>query len=33
MISAESQKLEAVKTHKRGLMQQLSPSPEDQNIV
>lgn len=28
LISAETQKLEALKTHKRGLMQQLFPSPE-----
>jgi len=29
LISAETQKLEALKTHKRGLMQQLFPSPEE----
>jgi len=29
VITAEIQKLEALKTHKRGLMQQLFPSPED----
>ena len=28
LINAETQKLEALKTHKRGLMQQLFPSPE-----
>jgi type I restriction enzyme S subunit len=28
LIAAETQKLEALKTHKRGLMQQLFPSPE-----
>jgi len=28
LITAESQKLEALKTHKKGLMQQLFPSPE-----
>jgi type I restriction enzyme, S subunit len=28
LITAETQKLEALKTHKRGLMQQLFPSPE-----
>ena len=28
LITAEAQKLEALKTHKRGLMQQLFPSPE-----
>lgn len=28
LISAETQKLEALKTHKKGLMQQLFPSPE-----
>lgn len=28
-ITAETQKLEALKTHKKGLMQQLFPSPED----
>ncbi|HNP84033.1 MAG TPA: restriction endonuclease subunit S [Nitrospira sp.] len=29
LISAETQKLEALKRHKRGLMQQLFPSPEE----
>ena len=29
LITAESQKLEALKAHKRGLMQQLFPTPED----
>jgi len=29
LITAETQKLEALKTHKRGLMQQLFPSPEE----
>ncbi len=29
LIAAESQKLENLKTHKRGLMQQLFPSPEE----
>ena len=29
LIAAETQKLEALKTHKRGLMQQLFPSPEE----
>jgi type I restriction enzyme S subunit len=29
LITAEVQKLDALKTHKRGLMQQLFPSPED----
>ena len=28
LITAETQKLEALKTHKKGLMQQLFPSPE-----
>jgi type I restriction enzyme S subunit len=28
LITAETQKHEALKTHKRGLMQQLFPSPE-----
>jgi type I restriction enzyme S subunit len=31
LIAAETQKLEALKTHKRGLMQQLFPSPEEQS--
>ena len=30
LITAEIQKLSALKTHKKGLMQQLFPSPEDQ---
>ena len=29
LITAETQKHEALKTHKKGLMQQLFPSPED----
>ena len=29
LITAETQKLESLKTHKRGLMQQLFPSPEE----
>ena len=29
LITAETQQLEALKTHKRGLMQQLFPSPEE----
>jgi len=29
LITAEAQKLEALKTHKKGLMQQLFPSPEE----
>jgi type I restriction enzyme, S subunit len=29
LITAENQKLEALKTHKKGLMQQLFPSPEE----
>jgi type I restriction enzyme, S subunit len=29
LISAQKQKLEALKTHKKGLMQQLFPSPDD----
>ena len=28
LITAETQKLEALKTHKKGLMQQLFPSPD-----
>jgi type I restriction enzyme S subunit len=28
LITAEGQKLEGLKTHKRGLMQQLFPAPE-----
>ena len=30
LISAQAQKLEALKTHKKGLMQQLFPSPEEE---
>ncbi|AGX86819.1 restriction endonuclease subunit S [Candidatus Symbiobacter mobilis] len=30
LITAETQKLEALKTHKKGLMQQLFPSPEEE---
>ncbi len=33
LISAETQKHEALKTHKKGLMQQLFPSPEEQNTL
>jgi type I restriction enzyme S subunit len=33
LITAETQKLEALKTHKKGLMQQLFPSPEEQNTL
>jgi type I restriction enzyme S subunit len=29
LIAFQSQKLDALKTHKRGLMQQLFPSPEE----
>jgi hypothetical protein len=29
LIAAQTQKLETLKTHKKGLMQQLFPSPED----
>jgi len=29
LITAETQKLEALKTHKKGLIQQLFPSPEE----
>ena len=29
LITAETQKLEVLKTHKKGLMQQLFPSPEE----
>jgi type I restriction enzyme S subunit len=29
LITAETQKLEALKTHKKALMQQLFPSPEE----
>jgi type I restriction enzyme S subunit len=31
LIAAHTQKLEALKTHKKGLMQQLFPSPEESN--
>jgi type I restriction enzyme S subunit len=31
LITAETQKFEALKTHKKGLMQQLFPSPENQS--
>ena len=31
LIAAQTQKLESLKTHKRGLMQQLFPSPENQS--
>ena len=30
LITAQTQKLDALKTHKRGLMQQLFPAPEEQ---
>jgi type I restriction enzyme S subunit len=33
LITNEAQKLEALKTHKKGLMQQLFPSPEEQNTI
>jgi type I restriction enzyme S subunit len=33
MRPAETQKHEALKTHKKGLMQQLFPSPEQQNTL
>jgi type I restriction enzyme S subunit len=33
LIAAQTQKLEALKTHKKGLMQQLFPSPEEQNTI
>ncbi len=32
LIAAEDQKLEALKTHKRGLMQQLFPSPDEVEV-
>ncbi|CDQ10780.1 Restriction modification system DNA specificity domain protein [Acidithiobacillus ferrivorans] len=32
LITAETQKLEALKTHKKGLMQQLFPSPEELEV-
>jgi type I restriction enzyme, S subunit len=33
LITAETQKHEALKTHKKGLMQQLFPSPDEQNTL
>ena len=33
LITAQSQKLDALKTHEKGLMQQLFPSPETQNTL
>ena len=33
LIAAQIQKFDALKTHKKGLMQQLSPSPETQNTL
>jgi type I restriction enzyme S subunit len=33
LIAAQTQKLEALKTHKKGLMQQLFPSPEELNTI
>jgi type I restriction enzyme S subunit len=33
LIAAQTQKHEALKTHKKGLMQQLFPSPEEQNTI
>lgn len=33
LIAAQTQKLEALKTHKKGLMQQLFPTPEQQNTL
>jgi len=33
LIAAQTQKYEALKTHKKGLMQQLFPSPEEQNTL
>jgi type I restriction enzyme S subunit len=32
LITGETQKLETLKTHKRGLMQQLFPSPEEATL-
>ena len=32
LIAADTQKLEALKTHKKGLMQQLFPSPEEVEV-
>jgi type I restriction enzyme S subunit len=29
LIASQSQKLDAIKSHKKGLMQQLFPSPEE----
>jgi type I restriction enzyme S subunit len=31
VIAAQARKLDALKTHKRGLMQKLFPSPEEQS--
>jgi type I restriction enzyme S subunit len=31
VIAAQARKLDALKTHKKGLMQQLFPSPEEQS--
>ena len=33
LITAQTQKHEALKTHKQGLMQQLFPAPEEQNTI
>ena len=33
LITAETQKHEALKTHKKGLMQQLFPSPEESTTL
>jgi type I restriction enzyme S subunit len=33
LIAAQTQKHEALKTHKNGLMQQLFPSPDEQNTL
>jgi type I restriction enzyme S subunit len=33
LITAETQKLEALKTHKKGLMQQVFPSPDEQDTL
>ena len=32
LIAAQTQKLDSLKTHKQGLMQQLFPSPEETNL-
>ena len=32
LIAAQTKKLDALRTHKRGLMQQLFPSPEDTGV-